>query len=643
MNAGLDAAASDSTSTHLGAPRRSHRQPWKLLALGALGVVYGDIGTSPLYAVRECFHESHNLAVNETNVLGVLSLIFWALTLVISVKYLIFILRADNHGEGGILALTALLAPMGKGVAKRTWVVILGLFGAAFLYADGMITPAISVLSAVEGLRLAAPVFNTYWVEAISIAILVGLFRLQSRGTAGIGALFGPMMLFWFFVLASLGAYHIIQMPSILKAINPLYAWEFFSVNGTAGFLILGSVFLVVTGGEALYADIGHFGIFPIRVSWFAVVFPSLLLNYFGQGSLLLRDPSAQEHPLFRMAPDWALYPMIALATFAAVMASQAVITGAFSLTLQAIQLGYCPRLRIEHTSSDQRGQIYIPAVNRSLMIATIALVLGFRSSSGLAAAYGISITITMVVTTLLFFILIVYHWKWRLWVALLFAGFFLGIDLSFFGANLLKILHGGWFPLLVAAFIYVLMSTWQDGRRLLAERLRASMLSTELFVADLLTTPPIRVPGVAVFMSGNPMGTPLALRQNVAHNRVLHDNSIILGVQTAETPYVSEENRLTTEEIGEGFFRASLQYGFMEEPNVPRDLAKFNFLGDSFRVENVSYFLGRETLLATPHSGMYMWRESLFSFLSRNSQPATLFFHLPAHRVVEIGAQVKL
>lgn len=644
MTSAPDAPSAQPATPDHGGHEAADPRRWKLLALAALGVVYGDIGTSPLYSVRECFHGPHALDVTEGNVLGVLSLIFWALTLVISVKYLVFILRADNHGEGGILALMALLAPAGRGVARRTWVVVLGLFGAAFLYADGMITPAITVLSAVEGFRLAAPdIFQTWLVELIAVVILLGLFRLQSRGTARVGALFGPFMLFWFLLLAVLGVWHIAEMPSVLRAINPLYAFDFFMENDWEGFLILGTVFLVVTGGEALYADIGHFGILPIRVSWFGVAFPSLLLNYFGQGSLLLRDPSAAVHPLFEMAPDWALYPMIVIATLAAIMASQAVITGSFSLTLQAIQLGYCPRLRIDHTSSDQKGQIYIPAVNRSLMIAAIALVLGFQSSSNLAAAYGIAITITMVVTTLLFYVLVHHHWKWPTWVAVLFAGFFLGIDLAFFGANLMKVFHGGWFPLAIAAAIYVLMSTWQDGRRLLAERLRASMLSTELFVADLLTNPPIRVPGVAVFMSGNPMGTPLALRQNVAHNHVLHERSIILGVQTAEAPHVDDSQRLETEEIGEGFYRATLRYGFMEEPDVPRDLKQMECVGEHLDLGNISYYLGRETLLATPRSGMYMWRESLFSFLSRNAQPATLFFHLPADRVVEIGAQVEL
>jgi KUP system potassium uptake protein len=634
------AAAESDIAEEPGSPA----QPWKLLALAALGVVYGDIGTSPLYAFRECFAgDHHRLAPTPLNVLGVLSLVFWSLTLIVSIKYLVFVLRADNQGEGGILALATLLVPRGKGTPRRGLVILLGLFGAAFLYADGMITPAISVLSAVEGLQFAAPWLEKRYIEFIAVAILIVLFRLQSRGTAGVGVLFGPIMLGWFLLMAILGIWHLAGSPGVLAAINPYYAWQFFQANGSEGFFLLGSVFLVVTGAEALYADIGHFGPYPIRFSWFAVVFPALLLNYFGQGSLLLRAETQITHPFFQMAPDWALYPVIAMATLAAAIASQAVITGSYSLTLQAIQLGFCPRLRIEHTSSEQFGQIYIPAVKWMLMIASIALVLGFHSSSNLASAYGIAIIITMLITSSMFFLLVKDRWHWHWSLAILVAGGFLAIELAFFGANLPKILHGGWFPLVIAGTLYVLMSTWQDGRRLLAERLRASMLSTELFIADLLSNPPLRVPGTAVFMSGNPMGTPLALRQNVAHNHVLHERSIILGVQTAETPHVPTEQRLEAEEIGEGFYRATLLYGFMEEPNVPYDLGRLCCGSEKIDAETASYYLGRETLIATPSRGMYMWRESLFSFLSRNAQPATLFFKLPADRVVEIGAQVEL
>jgi KUP system potassium uptake protein len=636
--------ATGSAADPPGDPHGANGNRWKVLALAALGVVYGDIGTSPLYSLRECFHgpPEHRLAVTTLNVLGVLSLIFWALTLTISVKYLVFILRADNQGEGGILALLAQLMPRQKGAPRRRVVVTLALLGAAFLYADSMITPAISVLSAVEGLGVATPLFKNY-VVFIAIAILVPLFWMQSKGTARVGAVFGPLMLIWFLVLASLGVWHVAQMPGILAAINPMYGWQFFHHNGWEGFLILGTVFLVVTGGEALYADIGHFGAFPIRVSWYCVVFPALLLNYFGQGSLLLRDSSAKVNPLFHMVSGWGLYPLIAIATLAAVMASQAVITGAFSLTLQAIQLGYCPRLRIEHTSHEQFGQIYIPAVNRALALASLALIIGFRSSSNLAAAYGLAITITMVVTMLLFYRLIRDRWHWSARIAVPFAIFFLTIDLAFFGANMLKLFHGGWFPLLIATVVFIMMTTWRDGRSLLATRLRNSMLSTELFIADQMSNAPVRVPGTAVFMSGNPMGTPLALRQNVAHNHVLHECNIILGVQTAEVPHVDEASRVQTEEIGEGFFRVSLNYGFMEEPDVPRDLTPSTCVGRPLDPTQLSYFLGRETLVTTASPGMALWRESLFAFMSRNSQPATLFFHLPADRVVEIGAQVEL
>ncbi len=615
----------------------------KGLALAALGIVYGDIGTSPLYALQACFVGDHSVEANPLNILGVLSLIFWALTLVVSVKYLVFILRADNNGEGGILALTALLTPFESNGWKRRVVVALGLFGAAFLYADGMITPAISVLSAVEGLRLAAPTLPRYWIELISLAILLGLFALQSRGTAKVGALFGPLMLGWFATLAGLGVWHIAQAPEVLAAINPAHGWSFFQADGTAGFFVLGTVFLVVTGGEALYADVGHFGVRPIRQSWFAIVLPALLLNYFGQGALLLRQPASRTNPLFEMAPEWALYPMIALATVAAIIASQAIITGSFSLTFQAIQLGYCPRLRIDHTSAEQRGQIYIPAVNRWLMIATMALVIGFRSTSNLAAAYGIAISMTMTVTTLLFFVLVAFHWKWSPWIAGGFVALFLPIDLSFLTANLAKVVHGGWFPLVVATAIYLLMSTWQQGRRLLAQRMRATIVPTEAFLAGLAADPPLRVAGTAVFMTGNPNGTPVALRQNVLHNHVLHERVVILGVETAITPRVPPAERLRSEAIAADAYRVMLRYGFQERPNVPRDLAAADFDGEPFVPQEASYFLSRETLLATDRPGMLVWRERLFAFLTRNAHSATEFFQLPPRQVVELGTQVEL
>lgn len=613
-----------------------------LLLLAALGVVYGDIGTSPLYAVRECFDGAHAIAASRQNILGVLSLIFWALILVISVKYLIFILRADNRGEGGILALAALLRPVRATATQRGLVVALGLFGAALLYADGMITPAISVLSAVEGLKVAIPNIPQGLVEGIAIAVLLGLFIIQSRGTAGVGVVFGPIILLWFLTLAMLGIHHILNEPDVFAAINPLHAFEFFRLNGWHGFMILGTVFLVVTGGEALYADIGHFGTRSIRISWFSVVLPALLLNYFGQGAFLLLHPDQANNPFYNMAPTWALYPLVILATAAAVIASQAIITGAFSLTLQAIQLGYCPRLTIEHTSHQQRGQIYIPAINWFLMVSCIGLVLGFKQASDLAAAYGVAITITMVITSLLFFVLVRDHWKWSLPLALAVSGLFLVIDLAFFSANVLKLAHGGWFPLVVAGIVYGSMATWRQGRILVTQRLKQRLIPLELFLAELLSNPPIRVPGVAVFMSGNAIGTPIALRHNVLHNKILHSTVAIVIVETAEVPRVSPDQRAEVEEVGEGFWRVVLRYGFMDEPDVPRALLHVNQPGLDFSGD-VSYFLGRETLIPTENPGMALWRERVFVWMSRNAQTATHFFRLPPERVMEVGVQVEL
>lgn len=620
------------------------RRQLLLLSLAALGIVYGDIGTSPLYSVRECFHGPHAIHVDPLNILGVLSLVFWALVLIISIKYLVFILRADNRGEGGILALAALVTPLKASArAKPGILLVVGLFGAALLYADGIITPAISVLSAVEGLEVAAPhVFEDY-IELITIVILIGLFFIQSRGTTRVGTLFGPVLLLWFLTMALIGVGNILFEPGILRAINPLYALEFFWHNGWHGFMILGTVFLVVTGGEALYADVGHFGKRPIRLMWFAVVLPALLLNYFGQGAYLLRDPAGAAHPFYEMAPEWALYPLVALATAAAVIASQAIITGAYSLTLQAIQLGYSPRLTIRHTSAHQRGQIYIPAVNWALMIACIALVLGFHSSSNLAAAYGVAITMTMVITTMLFYVLVRDRWKWSRPLALSVSGFFLAIDLAFFGANLTKIGFGGWFPLLVAGVVFLLMSTWRRGRQVLSGRLRERLIPLELFLADLLLEPPLRVPGIAVFMSGNPIGTPPALRHNVMHNKVLHETVVVLNVETSELPHLESQERISVEEIGEGFWRIVVKYGFMEEPDIPLALASIQKPELDFAGKKVSYFLGRETIVATRKPGMARWREELFIWMSRNAQAATQYFNLPPDRVVEVGVQVEI
>lgn len=613
------------------------------LSLGALGVVYGDIGTSPLYAMRESFHDEYGIPVTPENVLGVLSLIFWSLIIVISIKYLVFILRADNRGEGGILALTALVAPGGAGGSPRKWpLIMLGLFGTALLYGDGMITPAISVLSAVEGLEVATPFFEPY-ILPITIAILVALFAVQSRGTGGVGKVFGPVTILWFATLSALGIWHILREPSVFAAVNPLHAASFFARNEWNGFLVLGSVFLVVTGGEALYADMGHFGRKPIRLAWFWIVLPALLLNYFGQGALLIRDPAAVENPFYRMAPEWALYPVVIIATAATVIASQALISGAFSLTMQAVQLGYSPRVEIDHTSAKEFGQIYIPGINWALMVACIGLVIGFRSSSNLAAAYGVAVTTTMVITTILFYVLARERWGWSLWKAGSLSAFFLVIDLAFFGANIIKIPQGGWFPLLVGAVVFTLMTTWMTGRTILAERMKTGTLPVELFLKEIGTNPPIRVPGTAVFMYGNPTGTPPALLHNLKHNKVLHERVVFLSVVTEDVSHLNGEERVGVEALGHGLHRVTLRYGFMEEPNVPAALEHIVVDGAELSPAKTTFFLGRETLIPSKRRGMAIWREKLFALMSRNARTATSFFGLPPNRVVELGTQIEL
>jgi KUP system potassium uptake protein len=614
-----------------------------LLSLAALGVVYGDIGTSVLYAVRESFHHTHGIHPTRDNVLGVLSLIFWALVLVISIKYAIFVLRADNRGEGGILALTSLVTPVGAMRRSPRWVLImLGLFGTALLYGDGMITPVISVLSAVEGLEVATPLFEPY-VVPITIVILIALFMMQSRGTATVGRIFGPVTLVWFATIAVLGVINIVRDLSVFAAINPLYGVRFFIHNGWNGFLVLGSVFLVVTGGEALYADMGHFGRRPIRLAWYYVVLPALLLNYFGQGALIIHNPEAVDNPFFRMVPPWALYPVVVIGTMAAVIASQALITGAFSLTMQAVQLGYIPRVQIDHTSARERGQIYIPQVNWLLMISCIGLTLGFRDSTHVAAAYGVAVTTTMVITTLLLFRVERERWKWPLWASLLFTGFFLAVDLAFWGANIVKIPAGGWFPLVVGAVIFTAMTTWKTGRGLLAERMNAGTMPIEMFLADVFRNPPHRVPGTAVFMYGNPAGTPPALLHSLKHYKVLHERTVFLSVTTEEVPHVEPAERLAVTELGEGFYRITLAYGFMEDPDVPEALSAVQVPGLDLSPARTSYFLGRETLIPSKEPGMFRWRRGLFAIMARNARPATAFFGLPANRVVELGAQIRL
>jgi KUP system potassium uptake protein len=614
-----------------------------LMSLGALGVVYGDIGTSPLYAMRECFSGTHGIAVTAANVLGVLSLIFWSLVVIISVKYLVFVLRADNRGEGGILALMALVRPR---VAHRRWaasvVAAIGIFGAALLYGDGVLTPAISVLSAVEGLSLAAPVFRNL-VLPTTIVVLIGLFLIQKRGTHRVGSIFGPLTFVWFAVLGAIGLRHVIENPTIFASLNPLRAVEFFARNRWQGFVTLGTVFLVVTGGEALYADLGHFGKRPIRAAWFVIVLPSLLLNYFGQGAFLLKEPEGAANLFYLMAPGWALYPLVVLATIATVIASQAVISGVFSLTRQAVQLGYAPRLEINHTSAREMGQIYIPMVNWALMVGCIALVVGFGSSSNLAAAYGVAVTTTMVITTLLLFAVERELWMWSLAASLGFTLFFLTLDLAFFGANMLKVTHGGWFPLLVAGAIFTAMTTWRRGRRVLSDRIEREALSDQEFVASLLRRPPPRVPGTAVFMDRTRGKIPLALLHNLKHNKILHEHVILLSIVTEEVPYVSDEEQIETVDLGHGLFRVIAHCGFMDDQNVPDLLGGAILPGFEFHPDSTTYFLGRETVVVTRQPGMPLWRKTMFAWMTRNAQGAALFFRLPPNRVVEVGAQIEL
>ena len=621
------------------------------LSLAAIGIVYGDIGTSPIYAFREAFHSSHGIVSVSENVLGVLSLIFWSLIIVISVKYLGLVMRADNRGEGGIVALTALImspgtptSPGGLPVREphnRRWLLgMAGLFGAALLYGDSMITPAISVLSAIEGLEVATPVIRPF-VIPITIGILVALFAVQRRGTAGLGAVFGPVTLVWFISLAALGVSQIIHHPGVFQALSPHHGFAFFARNGLRGFLVLGSVFLVVTGGEALYADMGHFGKRPIRLMWFIIVLPCLLLNYFGQGALILRHPEAVQQPFFLMAPSWALYPLVGLATAATVIASQAVISGAFSLTRQAVQLGYLPRLRILHTSASQIGQIYLPAVNWVLMLACIGLVLGFRSSSNLAAAYGVAVTTDMVFTTILFAVVARTRWEWGLWATGLLTAALLSVDLSYWLANLPKIPVGGWFPLVVAGAVFIAMTTWKRGRQILAARYMEIVTPMDDFLVKVAAEDPIRVPGTAVYMNSYPYGTPPALHNNLKHNKVLHERVVLLSLVTSDSPVVSRD-RCEVLDFGQGIYQIIATYGFTEDLDVPTLLAGCYVGETKLDLEETTFFLGRETLIATKRpGGMSIWRERLFAWMCRSAQRAASFFRIPSERVIEIGTQI--
>jgi len=616
-----------------------------ILTLGALGVVYGDIGTSPLYALRECFAGTHPMPPTAENVLGILSLVFWSLLLIVSFKYLAIILRATNKGEGGILALMALAFPKrapGAG-RRRALLISLGVFGAALLYGDGMITPAISVLSAIEGLKIATPAFERFIIP-LTIITLIGLFAAQSRGTGRVGAIFGPIMIVWFLALAALGIGGIRYDPEVLHSLNPILGLHFLVANGWEGFVALGAVFLAVTGAEALYADVGHFGARPIRIAWFTIVLPGLFLNYLGQGALVLHDPTAIENPFYLLAPHWALYPLVGLSTAATVIASQALISGAFSLTIQAIQLGYLPRIAVKHTSSRERGQIYIPHVNWALMLACIGLVLGFESSSNMASAYGIAVTLTMLSTTVLFFFAARRLWEWSPLHALLLCSLFFVVEGAFFAANLLKVVNGGWFPLVMGLIIFILMATWKTGRQLVWDKLRPASMPLEMFLDSIETSKNLtRVPGTALFMTANPEGTPIALLHNLKHNKVLHERNLILTILTDEVPQVNPERRVEIEKLGAGFHRIIAHYGFMEEPNVPELLAHAPLDGEPVKLHKTTFFLSRETILPNRSKSMLRWRQWLFALMSRNAQSASSFYRIPANRVVELGMQVEL
>ena len=628
------------------------------LALAALGVVYGDIGTSPLYALKECFNGSHAVPLSPENVLGVLSLVFWSLNFVVSFKYIAMVLRADNRGEGGILALLALVRPRGEVTHRREMLLMLGLFGAALLYGDGMITPAISVLSAVEGLHVATPAFQPF-VVPITVFVLTGLFMIQKRGTAKVGSMFGQLMVLWFGCLAVLGVHGIIQHPSVIAALNPVHAVGYLHRNGFGSFFVLGSIFLVLTGAEALYADMGHFGRRPIRLAWWCFVLPALMLNYMGQGAVLLAQGSgAVANPFYSMVPSWALYPMVGIATMAATIASQALISGAFSLTQQAMQLGFVPRMRLIHTSHTEIGQIYMPGVNWTIWAGTVALVLSFKSSDNLAATYGVAVTGTMLITTILYAVVLRKIFRWSVPAVAALTAVFLVVDLAFFGANMVKFVEGGWFPLVAAGVIYLLMSTWRRGRQQVTSILTETSLPLDLFVPDIVKRKPSRVPGTAVFMSSIPNVAPPVMLHHLKHNKVLHETVILMTLSSQEIPQVNDADRVTVESKGAGFFQVNARYGFMESPNAPSIIAAIahslhepGSVAPALKMNDVTFYLGRETLIVPPrepgavrtHGSMPPWRAELFAVMSRNAVSAAHFFGLPPNRVVELGAQIEV
>ncbi|MGV2291531.1 potassium transporter Kup [Trinickia sp. YCB016] len=622
----------------------THKQPLPSLAIAAIGVVFGDIGTSPLYSLKEAFSPAHGIALTNNSILGVISLLFWAIVVVVGIKYVLFVMRADNNGEGGVLALMALSLRSFNTKSRGAAVLMaLGIFGACMFYGDAVITPAISVISAVEGLEIATPQLS-HLVLPITIVILIALFWIQRHGTALVGKLFGPIMVLWFITIGILGAYHIVRSPGVIAALNPYYAASFMSAHVLQAYVVLGSVVLVLTGAEALYADMGHFGAKPIQMAWYVLVMPSLVLNYFGQGALLMQDPKAIENPFFLLAPDWALLPLVVLSTVATVIASQAVISGAYSLTSQAIQLGYVPRMKVLHTSELAIGQIYVPVVNWMLLFIILCIVIGFKSSDNLAAAYGIAVTATMVITTILLCVSMVKVWKWNRALVALIIGAFMIVDVGFFGANLLKIEEGGWLPLGIGAVLFFLLMTWHKGRMIVKERTAADGIPLAPFLQGLLAHPPHRVSGTAIYLTGSDTLVPVSLLHNLKHNKVLHERTIFLTFVTRDIPYVKDEERVTVRDVGGGLFVVKAAYGFNETPDVKATLLEVGRMYDlTFELMDTSFFLARETVVPTQLPGMSVWRERVFAWMHQNAAKPTDFFSIPANRVVELGTKIEI
>ena len=616
-----------------------------VLCLLALGVVFGDIGTSPLYAVKETFSSAHGIPLTAGNVLGGLSTIFWSLMIVVSLKYVLLIMRADNRGEGGIMALIALATTAVKEHPEwRLPLTLIGIFGASLFYGDAVLTPAVTVLGAVEGLEVGTSALKAY-VVPISVGVIFALFTFQNHGTAAVGRFFGPITLIWFLAIGAAGVHGIVQYPGVLAALNPLHALAFLGSHVAESFVVLGSVVLAVTGAEALYADMGHFGKGPIRIAWFGMVGPALVLNYFGQGALLIMQPAAAQNPFYLLVPSWALYPMVALATAAAVIASQAVISGAYSMTRQAIQLGFLPRLSVIQTSARERGQIYVPAINWTLFAGVLVAVIGFGSSSNLASAYGIAVTATMLVDTLLTFFVVRFAWRYPLWLCVFATGFFVLVDLSFFSSTLLKVVDGGWFPLVIGGVVFMIMRTWRHGREIMFERLRTQSVPLKGFLESLFRDPPMRVPGTAVFLTATPDSTPHALLHNLSHNKVLHERVVFLTVEMADVPWVAFQKRVAVTKLGHGCWSMKVRYGFMNEPDVGQALEIAGTLGLEFDMMTTSFFLSRETVVpvATLPSAMAHWRERLFAAMARNAGNAADYFNLPTNRVIELGTKVEI